>query len=69
MTFIPYVAAVIILTAIAYGIYLIFQAGKTSELKDEDASILKVKNAQENIESRQPSTPDDLLKRMSDSAD
>lgn len=68
IAFIPYVAACLILAAVAYGIFVIFRAGKLSEISSEQTKIIEIKNEQENIEARRPANAGDLLKRMSDEA-
>lgn len=66
MTFIPYIAAVIILSIIGYFIHAIFKAGKTDQLEDSESHALEVQKKQNEADSRPPLDPAAIINELQD---
>lgn len=66
MTSIPYVAAMFILSAVAYGIFFIFREGKKSELENEENNVIRIKTLQDKADVRPGLRPADIINRMHD---
>jgi len=65
MTYIQPICYALIFFGLLVLVYKIYSAGKTSQINEDQANVIKNKDKEEQIDARPTASPDDILNRMS----
>lgn len=65
MAYIQPICYLLIFAGVAFLAYKIYTAGKTKQINEDQANVIKNKDKEEQIDARPTATPDDILGRMS----